>query len=151
MMLIALITATGVMAGIYFAFSVFVMKSLAQLPVQEDIRVMNSINKVIVKTAFLPLFFLSSIGHLALIIYAFISDNYAAGLLVPAGVIYIGGMFMVTVLGNVPLNNRLAAASTNGGTASGALWNGYLLHWGRLNHIRTGSCIAATLLMLLAL
>ena len=112
---------------------------------------MNSINKVIVKTAFLPLFFLSSIGHLALIIYAFISDNYAAGLLVPAGVIYIGGMFMVTVLGNVPLNNRLAAASTNGGTASGALWNGYLLHWGRLNHIRTGSCIAATLLMLLAL
>jgi uncharacterized membrane protein len=46
----------GLMAGVFFAFSTFVMKALAAIPPSEAIRAMQAINRVIVRTAFMPIF-----------------------------------------------------------------------------------------------
>lgn len=59
-----------VMAGIYFAFSAFVMKSLAAITPDAGIAAMPSINRVIVKTIFLPLFIGTTIIAIASVVWA---------------------------------------------------------------------------------
>jgi uncharacterized membrane protein len=50
--------------------------------------------------------------------------------------LYIVGTFIVTLIFNVPLNNRLAAiAPTDRGAP--ALWATYMDRWTMWNHIRT--------------
>ncbi len=51
-------------------------------------------------------------------------------------VIYFVGTFLVTVMGNVPLNDQLAAVSATDPSAI-ALWDHYLVRWTQLNTLRT--------------
>ena len=46
----------GVMAGVYFAFSTFIMTSLDRLDQTAGIAAMNAINVDIVRSLFMPLF-----------------------------------------------------------------------------------------------
>jgi uncharacterized membrane protein len=52
----------GLMAGIFFAFSAFVMKALSRLPASEGMAAMQAINVAILN----PLFFVVFFGTLAL-------------------------------------------------------------------------------------
>lgn len=64
--------------------------------------------------------------------------------IVAGGILYVAGMFVVTVAFNVPLNTALAKA----GTEQAALWARYLHEWTRWNHVRTlASAVAATLFL----
>ena len=60
------------------------------------------------------------------------------------------GTFLVTGLGNVPLNEELAAVSA---TDPGArdVWEHYLNRWTMWNHIRTAAAMAGALLYSLGL
>ena len=142
-MLIALVILVGLMAGTYFSFSVFMMRSLAQLPVLEGARAMNKINDVIVNTTFLPIFFGSTLWMAGLVVWQFAdwNDN-ASSLIIASALIYIVGMFGVTAFGNVPLNNALKR-SENNEHALAQCWSVYQQKWNKLNHIRTASCIVA--------
>jgi uncharacterized membrane protein len=137
---------TGLMAGVYFTFSVFVMKSLAELPVLQAVQAMNKINDVIVNTLFLPVFFGSTLCHAGLIVWQFADWQSDSLLLIIAAVIYIVGMFLVTAFGNVPLNNRLKENEANESRLP-IVWAYYLHKWTRLNHIRTMSCIVSLTLL----
>ncbi len=149
-MLTLLIVMTGIMAGVYFSFSVFVMKALAELPEQEGARAMNKINDVIVNTLFLPLFFISSLWHLGLAVWAIAHWQGAQSLLlIASAILYIGGMFAITAFGNVPLNNRLKESSNNPKELANC-WRKYLRSWHGLNHIRSVSCIFSLSLMVIA-
>ncbi len=53
--------SVGIMAGIYFAFSFFIMQSLDALERPMGMFAMQAINRVIQKSLFLPLFFASSL------------------------------------------------------------------------------------------
>ena len=139
----ALLSA-GIMAGIYFTFSIFAMRSFAELGEEAGARAMQSINRVIVKTAFLPLFFLSTLACAALVVLGLL--GHAGPLVIAGGAAYVLGMFAVTLAGNVPLNNRLDAADP-ASEAGKALWRDYLLRWTRLNHIRTVASTAAMALL----
>lgn len=142
-MITVLIVMTGVMAGIYFAFSVFIMKSLAGLPPVDGARAMNKINDVIINTVFLPLFFGSTIWYGGLIVWSIAHWGNSEPLLrIIAAVIYILGMFVVTAFGNVPLNNRLKNSEVDETTLA-RVWLQYLRQWTLLNHVRTVSCIVA--------
>lgn len=146
-----LILATAIMAGVYFSFSVFVMQALAKRPALDAAKAMNSINVVIVKTAFLPLFFGSTLAHLVLLVWSLwqgYSGQYA--ILAVAALQYIGGMFLVTVLGNVPMNNELERREEDEQQLVD-YWQHYLKRWTMLNHIRTVACILSAGLMLLAI
>ena len=128
---------SGLMAGFFLAFSAVIMKSLATLSPSQGIDAMNAINKVILKTVFMPLFFGSSL--LALVMMAtslwFLSEP-GAGKTLTAGLIYFFGMFLTTAAVNVPLNNKLASVS-GGGEEAQHIWQKYLTRWTRWNTSRS--------------
>ena len=142
-MLILLVVLTGLMAGVYFTFSVFVMKALDELPSLHAAQAMNKINDVIVNTLFLPIFFGSTIWYAGVIVWS-ITDwqNSQSILMILAASIYIVGMFLVTAFGNVPLNNRLKTLEENSDELV-EYWSRYFHDWMLFNHLRTVSCIAA--------
>ena len=150
-MLVLLIVLTGLMAGIYFAFSIFVMKALNELPALHAAQAMNKINDTIVNTLFLPIFFGSTLWSAGVIVWALTDwQNQRSILMVIAAALYIIGMFVVTAFGNVPLNNRLKACEQNDHHLA-EYWKKYLQDWIRLNHIRTLSCSATCLLFSLSI
>lgn len=149
-MIVLLIVMTGLMAGIYFSFSVFIMKSLSELPALQAAQAMNKINDVIINTVFLPVFFGSTLWYAGLIVWSL--ANWQSGrsiLVIIAALIYIIGMFFVTAFGNVPLNNKLnETAGTDSILVS--FWHEYLHKWTQLNHLRMMSCIASCAVLTLA-
>lgn len=158
-MIEALVTATlwfaaigsGVMAGVYFAFSAFVMASLARIPQTAGVAAMQAINATILRSLFLPLFFATTIGSLALAIVAVLRlGEPGAVAMLAAGVTYVVGMFLCTVACNVPLNNALAAVDPASAEAAD-LWSRYLTVWTRWNHLRTVACMLACGLFIAAL
>jgi uncharacterized membrane protein len=105
------LVSAGIMAGVYFTFSVFAMRSFAELGDEAGARAMQSINRVIVRSAFLPLFFFSTLDSGALVALGLLGHaGPDAGAIVAGGAVYVIGMFGVTVVGNVPMNDRLDAA-----------------------------------------
>jgi len=146
-MIILLIVLTGLMAGIYFAFSVFIMKSLADLPALQAAQAMNKINDVIVNTLFLPVFFGSTLWYAGLVVWSFADWQGTRSLLViAAALFYLIGMFVVTAFGNVPLNNQLKLSEASDAHLVHC-WDNYLHRWTRLNHVRTLSCMASVALL----
>jgi uncharacterized membrane protein len=63
---------------------------------------------------------------------------------------YFVGTFLVTGMGNVPLNNQLAAIKSNDPVAS-ELWQHYLDRWTRLNTVRTVSATVAAIMIVIGL
>ena len=63
---------------------------------------------------------------------------------------YLVGTFLVTVLGNVPLNDQLAAVSATD-PAARDVWEHYLGRWTMWNHVRTAAAMVAALLFSLGL
>ncbi|MCA7953546.1 DUF1772 domain-containing protein [Burkholderia seminalis] len=133
----------GLTAGVYFAFSTFVMTSLGRLAPPAGAAAMNAINVDIVRSPFMPLFLGTTLMALALAVIAlFNRDQPGAMAAVAGGVLYVFGMFAVTMAVNVPLNDALAAADPV--TAQGAaLWTRYLRGWTMWNHVRTVASAAA--------
>ena len=71
--------------------------------------------------------------------------------LVLAGcVLYLVGTVGVTMVCNVPLNNRLAKLHPRDAGA-GAYWVKYVTRWTAWNHVRTSAALAAAALLTVAL
>ena len=141
----------GVMAGIYFTFSAFVMTALAAVRDSEGIAAMQSINTAIVASPFLPLFFGTTVVGLGLAGWSLAnwSAPGAMPLLIGGGV-YVVGMFVCTVVFNVPLNDELAALEpTNAEAAS--TWASYVSTWTLYNHVRTVASTVACGAFILAI
>lgn len=103
----------GLMAGVYFAFSDFIMRSLNRLDAANAVDAMNTINEVILRSWFMPLFFGTSLLYLLLAVLALFDwSDPNTPLLLTADLTYFCGMFLCTVFFNVPLNNRLKRAAT---------------------------------------
>ncbi|MBR1121227.1 DUF1772 domain-containing protein [Bradyrhizobium lablabi] len=132
----------GLLAGLYFAFSTFIMTALGRIDQAAGIAAMNSINKVIVQSLFLPVFLGSTATCLLLAVLGLIRWNEPGALaMIAGGLLYVVGMFVVTMVFNVPLNNALAAVNLASPEAQ-VLWTRYLSDWTFWNHVRT---IASTL------
>ena len=57
---------SGLIAGLYFSFSTFIMTAFARIPQEQGISAMQSINLTIVRSLFLPLFFGTALASLLL-------------------------------------------------------------------------------------
>lgn len=137
---LALIAA--LMAGVFQSFSDFVMRGLFSTPTDGGLVSMQRINVTVMRSWFLASFVVLVPVSIGLALYALTMTQGAAALaIVLAGVIYIAGCFGVTMLGNVPMNNRLAAL-TPGLASSDAYWQHYAQVWTRFNHARMAACIA---------
>ncbi len=142
--------ACALMAGIYLAFSSFVMGSLAAMPKPQGILAMQSINRVILSSSFMVLFFVSTLASLGLGVSGLIRWGAPGSPYLMAGaLLYVVGMFVTTAGFNVPLNNALDALDP-ASTAASELWNTYLRDWTRYNHVRTVCSAAASVLLVAA-
>lgn len=141
----------GLMAGTYLAFTGFIMRSFASLPVAQGVAAMNAINHIILKSSFMPLFFGSTGVFAALgVVGAWHWGEPGAGGAVAAGLVYVVGMFVVTAFGNVPLNNRLARVGGHGAETEPA-WADYLTRWTRWNTLRAVASTTAFALCIVVL
>ncbi len=148
---IAAVLGSGLVAGIFFAFSTFVMRALGQLPENQGIAAMKAINVTVLN----PLFFLAFFGTGAVCLpIAFLALGSTAGMhrvyLLAGCALYLLGCVLVTVAFNVPLNNRLASAEPNSADAH-VLWANYLSRWTLWNHVRTATSLAAAGLFAMAI
>lgn len=134
---------SGLMAGVFMAFSTGVMTALGRLPPLQGIAAMQSINRVIVNPWFLAPFFGTAVISLALAAAALVLwPTPGAALWLAGSVFYLAGVLLVTAGANVPRNNALAAADPH--SAEGMrLWAGYLSTWTAWNHVRAVAAIAA--------
>jgi uncharacterized membrane protein len=146
--LIASAVAAALAGGATFAFSNFVMPALNRLAAPEATRAMQAINE----TAINPLFMLLLIGTGLLSIAASVAHLMSLAptnywLLVGAA-LYVCGVVLVTVAGNVPLNETLAQADST--LASPDAWDTYARPWTTWNHVRTLAAAAASTAFILA-
>ena len=141
----------GLLAGLYFAFSTFIMTSLGRVGPAAGIAAMNAINVDIVKSLFMPLFFGTTLTSSVLAVVGLLRWGEPGALaLLAGGVIYVVGMFVVTMVFNVPLNNALAAVDPASGEGATA-WARYLKDWTTWNHVRTVACTVTTILFIAGL
>jgi uncharacterized membrane protein len=142
---------SALIAGVFFAFSNFVMKALAAVPSSQGITAMQSINIVVINRSFLGTFFGTAVLSLVMAGLAVKGTGSAATFFFLGGaLLYLAGTFLVTVLGNVPLNNQLAAVSPTD-AASDDTWKHYLDRWTMWNHVRTAAAGLSALLYVVGL
>jgi uncharacterized membrane protein len=138
-------------AGVFFAFSTFVMSALARLQPKEGITAMQSINI----TAINPLFMLAIFGTAGVCLLLAVSSLMKwqqpnAVYVLVGSLLYLVGAVGVTIAFNVPMNDALAIAKPDS-TEGAALWADYLTDWTFWNHVRMIASLAAAALFTLAL
>jgi uncharacterized membrane protein len=144
------ILGCALLGGLYFAFSAFIMKALREAG-QAGIVAMNAINRMILRSVFVVFFFGTTLASGALVVLGAMNLREASSPgMILGGVLYVAGMFAVTMLANVPLNNALQNVTAESRTGT-AIWNDYLHRWTRWNHVRTLSSMGASALFLFAL
>lgn len=141
----------GLLAGLYFAFSAFIMTALGRIGQAAGIAAMNAINVAIIQSLFMPIFLGTTATSATLSAIALFrwGEPGATAMLV-GGSLYVLGMFAVTMIFNVPLNNALAVVDP-ASTEATPLWARYLADWTKWNHVRTVASTVACALFIAAI
>ena len=144
-------TLTGLVAGLFYAWSCSVMLGFARLKDREFVSVMQKTNRAILN----PVFFISFLGAPVLLpISTFLSfgNSTRFALLLAATIIYLTGTFGVTVFGNVPLNNTLDRFELETATEEAITRQraNFERRWNNLNTIRTVTSTLALILIIIA-
>jgi uncharacterized membrane protein len=133
----------GLIAGVFYAFSTFVMKALSRQPHPEGMAAMQTINVIVINPMFLGVFLGTTGSCAAAVFVALLRWNEAnSAWLLAGGLIYLVGTFGVTALGNVPLNNALARVARDDPDGL-RRWEDYVRRWNAWNHVRTLAGLAA--------
>ena len=140
----------GLIAGVFFAFSSFVMKALARLPPPVGLAAMQSINVVVLNRSFLGLFLGTAVACVVLAASALLWWGEPAAIYRLAGsALYLAGSLGVTGAFHVPRNVALATADPDG--ADGASrWAKYVGPWTVANHVRAAAALGAAALFTIA-
>lgn len=148
-LVVAAITGAGIVTGLLFAFSNFVMRALSELENEHGMFAMQQINEKIINPLFLLLFLGTPLLCLIIAIYCLYDINtLQKTLLLSGALLYIIGPFGITIFFNVPLNNQLAAIKPEDGND---IWKKYQVDWQRWNHIRTYIGICSIILLCIGL
>lgn len=132
----------ALVAGVFQSFSDFVMKGISNAKPSSGIEVMQHINRTVFRSLFLKLFLAAAPLTMMFAIYAwFQTEGFGLVLILAAALIYIVTVFVVTTLGNVPMNERLEQMEASS-TEATAYWQVYCRVWIRWNHVRTIGCVA---------
>ena len=141
----------GLVAGVWFTFSAFVMPALDRLLPAQGIAAMQSINRLAVTPPLMTAMFGAALACLGLVVWALLSlDSTGAPWVLAGAVVYLLGTIVVTIAGNVPLNERLAAADP-AEPAAAEEWSRYVSRWTAWNHLRGVTSLAAAALLTIAL
>ena len=134
----------GLIAGAFFAFPAFVMTALGRLPAP-------SITAAVKGPLLLVVFFATAALAALLGLAAPLRwSEPGAGYLVLGSLLFLNCPFGVTLMKNLPLNNRLAAVKPE--SAEGArFWTEFRATWGLWNHVRWIGALGAAASFIMAL
>lgn len=140
--------AAALVAGVFLTFSDFVMRSLAVSAPKSGAEAMQNINREVYRSVFMVLLMgLVPVSAGFLVIAGLGLTGPATPWLVAGSLTYLAGTFLVTAIGNVPMNQRLDRLALADGAAQD-YWPDYERRWTRLNHVRTlASGFAAALFL----
>jgi len=142
---------SGLVSGLFFAFSSFIMKALGRLSVDHGIATMQSINKTVLNYSFFVVFMGTTLTTVLLMIYSLFHWNQPNAIYLLVGsAFYLLGSFLVTAVYNVPLNNALEKLDTEN-EKSVTVWKKYMVKWTAWNHVRTVTSFLACGSFILAL
>ena len=151
MLAICAALGSGMMGGLLFAFSNFVMTALAHQPPASGVRTMQAINIYILNPLFFLVFFGTAVASFLVAAMTILRAPRAGGPWFIAGAaLYLIGTIGVTMACNVPLNNRLAALNPETAVAAD-YWQTYLSAWIKWNHVRASASVTACVFLILAI
>ena len=128
---------TGILAGLFFSFSTFIMEALGKISSESGMNAMKSINRTILNPLFGVIFFGTALMTLFLLITSLFNSEWNGRTYIFSGsLLYLVGIFLVTIIFNVPLNNRLERTDSSN-YSSQQMWKIYIKKWTIWNHIRT--------------
>lgn len=143
--------ACGLSAGVFFAFSSFVMPALERLDPGASIAAMQAINEKAVSPAFMVVLLGGALCCVVLLVLALRSWSEAASPWLAAGaLVFLVGVIGLTIGKHVPLNDALATVDAHTSDAA-ARWSDYTSTWTPLNHVRTLAGTVATGLLVVGL
>jgi uncharacterized membrane protein len=141
---------SGLIAGVFFAFSTFIMSALARLQPPQGIAAMQSISITVINPWFMTAFLGTAVACLFLAVFALLNWHQSSAVYLLVGsLLYLVGTFGVTMVCNVPLNDALAIVKPDS-TEGATFWARYLTDWTFWNHIRTIAALAAAILFTIA-
>lgn len=139
------VLGTGLMAGVFGAFSLFVMRGLAALPPAQGVAAMQAINSSATTAAFMVLFLGAAMlcAVIAVVTFVLWPEGTTPELLLGSA-LYLAGAFGVTVVANVPRNEALTGMEP-GSPEAVTYWPSYVRQWTAWNHVRmiASGCAAA--------
>jgi uncharacterized membrane protein len=144
---------TGLSAGLFYSWSVSVIPGTQNVVDSTYLETMQSINREILN----PLFFLIFFGSLVFLgvtsVYEFYSNQLTFWFVLSATITYLIGTLGVTVIGNVPLNNQLAALELKEMNVShlAEFRKTYEIKWNQFHLIRTVFAVISFISIVLAL
>jgi uncharacterized membrane protein len=140
---------TGLVAGVYYGFSVAINPAFARLPDGQYIRAMQEINDAIQNPFFAASFFGAPLLLvLATALYARRPRGQQLGLVLAATLVFWVGSLGVTVGGNIPLNEQLANYAPGAPNLVATVRQQFAEPWNRWHQVRTGASILALALLL---
>ncbi len=137
---------SAIIGGVFSAFSEFIMSGLLRAAPASGIESMQHINKTVLKTQFVAGIISIAVFSVLFAIYSLTTFNGAARwTLLLAPMVYVPSVFLMTLFGNVPMNNKLERLDHTSMEAA-AYWIRYGRVWTQLNHVRSlGSILTAGL------
>ncbi|SRR6266480_3084835 len=141
----------GLIGGVFFAFSTFVMKALTAIPPSQGIMAMKSINVTVLNPVFLTAFLATAVACVILAVGSLLTwQEPGAACILVGSALYLLGTFLVTVVCNVPRNEALATLDP-ASAESARIWVEYVRGWTAWNHVRTIAALAASAVLMAAL
>jgi uncharacterized membrane protein len=151
--IITLVVLTGLSAGLCFTWSNSITPGIGRLNDLGYLASFQQMNRTILN----PIFFIVFFGPLFLgliNLYVFKNaSNSIIGLLILAIGIYLFGVLMVTIFGNVPLNEILDKTDLSSASSEDlkSLREKFEVKWNRLHLIRTISSITSFIILIISL
>ena len=139
---------SGAMFGFFYAWVCSTMWGLDAAPPTVSIQAMQAMNASVRNSVFAPAFFGTPVALLlaAGVAYA-VRSNVSAAAFALAAVVYLFGVFAVTMLVNVPMNQALAAIDVaSARDQAERLWQDYSVPWQAWNAARAVAAGVALLL-----
>jgi uncharacterized membrane protein len=141
---------SGLLGGVLFAFSSFVMPALRRIPAPEGISAMQSINRQATTFAFGALIAGTFLVAAGVGLDALLHRDQPGAGWVGAGTVSVMIALAITGGYNVPLNDRLDTFDAATPEAA-RYWLTFLTEWVLANHFRTAFCIVAAAAYTMAL
>lgn len=141
---------TGLLAGVFFTWSNAITPGIGRLDTLSYLKAFQEMNRTILN----PLFFLVIFGALFFSFataYFHKSNAVLFWLILSAAIMYFIGVFLVTIMGNVPLNEMLDKTDLATITFHDAslLRKNFEAKWNTLHLIRTSISIISFLLLII--